>query len=205
MATNVVGMTALAWSADGGALVVGARSAEPATRATSASSSARSRRPRPTPLAEPRVEIRWQRLEPPADYVVEIGRLFDGVRGSYHRHVDLHVRSGRIAAIVGRGVLPAVGEIIDARDATVDSGPHRHPCALELACRRAARPRVARLRGHDGPRAHGDARRGRRTSRSVGERPARGAAAVDLGGGRRRKRPARPSRMPESRMVSRTA
>ena len=68
-----------------------------------------------------------------ADYVVEIGRLFDGVRGTYHRHVDLHVRGGRIAAIVGRGVLPPVGEVIDARDATVIPGLidlHAHSSSL---------------------------------------------------------------------------
>ena len=59
--------------------------------------------------------------------------MFDGVRGTYRRHVDLHVRSGRIAAIVGRGVLPPVGEIIDARDATVIPGlidVHAHSSSL---------------------------------------------------------------------------
>jgi hypothetical protein len=44
---------------------------------------------------------------PPEDYVVEVGRLFDGVRADYRRHVDIHVRGGRIAAIVPRGLLPA--------------------------------------------------------------------------------------------------
>ena len=70
---------------------------------------------------------------PPRDYVVEIGRLFDGVRGTYHRHVDLHVRGGRIAAIVPRGVVPPTGEVIDARDATVIPGLidlHAHQSAL---------------------------------------------------------------------------
>ena len=50
--------------------------------------------------AEAPSPVRWQAPAPPRDYVVEIGRLFDGVRGTYHRHVDLHVRGGRIAAIV---------------------------------------------------------------------------------------------------------
>jgi hypothetical protein len=70
---------------------------------------------------------------PNRDYVVEIGRLFDGVRGSYHRHVDMHVRSGRIAAIVPRGTLPPAGEVIDARDATVIPGLidlHAHQSSL---------------------------------------------------------------------------
>jgi hypothetical protein len=53
---------------------------------------------------------------------VQIGRLFDGVQGTYRRHVDLHVHAGRIAAIVGRGVLPTPAEIVDARDATVIPG-----------------------------------------------------------------------------------
>ena len=77
--------------------------------------------------------MQWQPPAPPPDYVVEVGRLFDGVRGTYHRHVDLHVRGGRIAAIVGRGVLPPVGQVIDARDATVIPGLvdlHAHQSSL---------------------------------------------------------------------------
>ena len=83
--------------------------------------------------AATRPTVRWQTPAPPPDYVVEVGRLFDGVRGTYHRHVDLHVRGGRIAAIVGRGVLPPVGEVIDARDATVIPGLidlHAHQSSL---------------------------------------------------------------------------
>jgi imidazolonepropionase-like amidohydrolase len=65
--------------------------------------------------------------------VVEIGRLFDGIRATYYRHVDLHVRGGRIAAIVPRGTLPAVGDVVDARDATVMPGLidlHSHQSSL---------------------------------------------------------------------------
>jgi imidazolonepropionase-like amidohydrolase len=77
--------------------------------------------------------VRWRAAAPPPDYVVEIGRLFDGVRGTYQRHVDLHVRGGRIAAIVPRGTLPAPGAVVDARDATVIPGLvdlHAHQSSL---------------------------------------------------------------------------
>ena len=90
----------------------------------------------PAPAADEageRPRVVWQVPAPPDDYVVEIGRLFDGVRGTYRRHVDMHVRGGRIAAVVGRGVLPPVGRIIDARDATVIPGlidVHAHQSAL---------------------------------------------------------------------------
>jgi Tol biopolymer transport system component len=131
VATNVVGASALAWAEDGRTLIVRARSAEAvagrdirvdlgAGAPAGADSSA-------APL------VRWQGPAPPPDYVVEVGRLFDGARGSYRRHVDLHVRGGRIAAVVGRGVLPPIGPVIDARDATVIPGLidlHAHQTAL---------------------------------------------------------------------------
>jgi hypothetical protein len=46
---------------------------------------------------------------------------------------DIGVRGGRIAAIVPRGALPATGEVIDARDATVIPGLidlHAHQSSL---------------------------------------------------------------------------
>ncbi len=134
VATKVVAATALAWADDGRALAVlaalGSRR-EPAGLPRRHSHCARAtrrgkrlqRRHRCTGRCRPRH----------ADYVVEIGRLFDGVRGTYQRHVDLHVRGGRIAAIVPRGVLPATGEIIDARDSTVIPGLidlHAHQSSL---------------------------------------------------------------------------
>ncbi len=121
VATHVAGATALAWDADGRTLIVRARSAEPADGSdVRVDLGAGSRSPADA-AAEPPA-VRWQAPAPPPDYVVEVGRLFDGVRGTYHRHVDLHVRGGRIAAIVGRGVLPPGGEVIDAREATVIPG-----------------------------------------------------------------------------------
>jgi hypothetical protein len=83
--------------------------------------------------AERAIELPWLPAQPPEDYVVEVGRLFDGVRGDYRRHVDIHVRDGRIAAIVGRGVLPVPAKIYDARDATIMPGlidVHAHQSAL---------------------------------------------------------------------------
>ena len=133
VATNVVDATGLVWSDDGRALAVRARSAAIAgprdfrvdirTDAGAGENAA----------PEPPAPARWQPPAPPPDYVVEIGRLFDGVRGTYHRHVDLHVRGGRIAAIVPRGAQPSAGEVIDARDATVIPGLidlHAHSSSL---------------------------------------------------------------------------
>src|SRR5262249_30248627 len=79
------------------------------------------------------IELKWLPAAPPDDYVVEVGRLFDGVRGDYRRHVDIHVSHGRIVAIVGRGLLPAPSTVIDARDATIVPGfvdVHAHGSAL---------------------------------------------------------------------------
>jgi Tol biopolymer transport system component len=121
VATNVVGATALAWDADGRTLIVRARSAEPAG-GSDIKVDLGTGTPPPADAAAETPAVRWQAPAPPPDYVVEVGRLFDGVRGTYHRHVDLHVRGGRIAAIVGRGVLPPVGPVIDAREATVMPG-----------------------------------------------------------------------------------
>jgi Tol biopolymer transport system component len=83
--------------------------------------------------AERPIELRFTPAQPPEDYVVEVGRLFDGVRSDYRRHVDVHVRAGRIAAIVPRGTLPTPANVLDARDATVIPGlvdVHVHQSAL---------------------------------------------------------------------------
>ena len=85
------------------------------------------------PNAQPLGDVRWAPPAAPEDYVVEVGRLFDAVRAEYRRHVDVHVSGGRIAAIVGRGVLPTPARVIDARDATVVPGfvdVHAHQSAL---------------------------------------------------------------------------
>lgn len=133
VATGLIGPGKPAWGSDG-RVSVPARVAVPVL----GSSPAVSAELHPDAAGEP-VEVtalptvEWQPPPPPAEYVVEIGRLFDGVRADYRRHVDMHVRDGKIAAIVGRGVLPARGPIIDARDATVIPGlidVHAHQAAL---------------------------------------------------------------------------
>ncbi len=131
-ATNVTGAMALAWSEDGRALTIAARAAT-TTNAREFRVDLRTGVATAESTADEPVPAVWQAPAPPADYVVEIGRLFDGVRGTYQRHVDLHVRSGRIAAIVPRGMLPPVGEVVDARDSTVIPGlvdVHAHMSSL---------------------------------------------------------------------------
>jgi Tol biopolymer transport system component len=87
----------------------------------------------PPPKVSDGIAPQWTPPRPPDDYVIEAGRVFDGTHGDYRRHVDIHVAGGRIAAIVGRGVLPAPATVIDARDATVIPGlidVHAHQSAL---------------------------------------------------------------------------
>lgn len=135
VATRLVDASLLTWSSDGRTLTVRARSADNANPTARDFRVDLSADPAPAPAEAggelPR--ITWQIPAPPDDYVVEIGRLFDGVQGTYRRHVDMHVRGGRIAAVVGRGVLPAAGRVVDARDATVIPGlidVHAHQSAL---------------------------------------------------------------------------
>ncbi len=65
--------------------------------------------------------------------MLEVDRLFDGVHADYRRHVDVHVRAGRIAAISARGVVPAQGKVIALPNATVIPGlidVHAHQTSL---------------------------------------------------------------------------
>jgi Tol biopolymer transport system component len=80
------------------------------------------RRARDGVSSAPEIDLKWAPASNSDDYVVQVGRLFDGVRGDYRRHVDVHVSRGRIVAIVGRGLLPMPATVIDARDATVVPG-----------------------------------------------------------------------------------
>jgi hypothetical protein len=72
---------------------------------------------------QPTVWPGWAPAPPLADnFVVQAGRLFDGLGGDYRRHVDIHIENRRIKAIVGRGVLPLPATVIDARESTVLPG-----------------------------------------------------------------------------------
>ncbi|HJR69968.1 MAG TPA: amidohydrolase family protein [Gammaproteobacteria bacterium] len=135
-ATGVVDGEVLGWSEDGRALELRARAATlhdgDATLSldTAAASSAT---PEETTPPSPAAAVRWAPPAAPPAYVVEIGRLFDGTRATYRRHVDLHVHDGRIAAVVSRGALPPPGPVIDAREATVIPGlvdVHAHLSSL---------------------------------------------------------------------------
>jgi imidazolonepropionase-like amidohydrolase/Tol biopolymer transport system component len=78
----------------------------------------------PAPIANISHEAapQWTPLASPEAYVVEVGRLFDGVRNDYLRHMDIHVDGQRITAIVPRGSLPKPGKVFDARDAAIYPG-----------------------------------------------------------------------------------
>jgi hypothetical protein len=141
VATGLSGARA-SWGADGKTLtlrvaaaptaaVAGVRFEIGAERPAAAAAEAPARKAHPN--AQPLGDVRWAPPAAPEDYVVEVGRLFDAVRAEYRRHVDVHVSGGRIAAIVGRGVLPTPAKVIDARDATVVPGfvdVHAHQSAL---------------------------------------------------------------------------
>lgn len=144
VATVATGLTGArpSWGADGKTLTLRVAAAPTGTVSgvrfeigaeAPAGAAAESLARKPHPNAQPLGDVRWAPPAAPEDYVVEVGRLFDAVRGEYRRHVDVHVSGGRIAAIVGRGVLPTPAKVIDARDATVVPGfvdVHAHQSAL---------------------------------------------------------------------------
>ena len=55
-------------------------------------------------------------------YVIQVGRLFDGISNQYRRHMDVHVDGQRITAVVARGLEPLPNRVIDARDSTLIPG-----------------------------------------------------------------------------------
>ena len=140
VATGLIGATAPQWSEDGATLRIHASAAEtidrPATRlhvelirdlVPERAGIARTRG------AVPTIAMQWQPPAPPDDFVLEVGRLFDGVHADYRRHVDIHVRAGRIEAISARGALPPQGKVIALPDATVIPGlidVHAHQNSL---------------------------------------------------------------------------
>lgn len=67
-------------------------------------------------------ELSWSPAVPDSAYVIQAGRLFDGVGTDYRYHVDIHVEGQRITDIVSRDRLPLPDRVIDARDLTVVPG-----------------------------------------------------------------------------------
>jgi len=70
---------------------------------------------------------------PTEPYVIQVDRLFDGIRNQYRRHMDVHVDGQRITAVVARGLRPLPDRVIDARDYTLIPGLidlHAHPADL---------------------------------------------------------------------------
>lgn len=71
-----------------------------------------------------------------APYVIQAGRLFDGVGGSYRYLLDIHVEGQRIRDVVRRGSLPLPARVIDAGELTVLPGlidVHTHMSKLSGA------------------------------------------------------------------------
>lgn len=69
----------------------------------------------------------------PNRYVIQAGRLFDGVGIDYQRHVDIHIEGDRITAVVARGREPLPETVIDASDLTIMPGLinlHTHDLSL---------------------------------------------------------------------------
>ncbi len=140
VAAGLIGASAPQWSDDGATLRVHASAAEtidqPATRLHV--ELIRDVVPERTGIARPRgaaptIAMQWQPPAPPDDFVLEVDRLFDGIHADYRRHVDVHVRAGRIAAISARGVVPPRGKVIALPDVTVIPGlidVHAHQNSL---------------------------------------------------------------------------
>jgi Tol biopolymer transport system component len=136
LAERVTGARRSVWAADGRTVTFRAAAGElldvpnPTVRMEVAVDLAGVDPARPAPAP---IELEWEPPAPPDDYVVQVGRLFDGVRSDYLRHVDVHVSGGRIAAIVGRDVRPLPARVIDAREVTMIPGMidlHAHATAL---------------------------------------------------------------------------
>ena len=66
--------------------------------------------------------LRWQPATAEAPFVIQAGRLFDGARGEYQYHVDIHIKGQRITDIVARDRLPLPDQVIDVSDSTIVPG-----------------------------------------------------------------------------------
>lgn len=67
-------------------------------------------------------QLRWQTASPTAPFVIQAGRLFDGITGEYRYHVDIHILGQRITDIVARDRLPLPDRVVDYGEATIVPG-----------------------------------------------------------------------------------
>ena len=77
--------------------------------------------------------LRWTPSAPDAPFVVQAGRVFDGIRNDYRYSMDLHVDGQRISAIVTQGLERLPDRVIDARELTIIPGlvdVHVHQSSL---------------------------------------------------------------------------
>jgi Tol biopolymer transport system component len=138
VATGLKGAGTPQWSDDGTSLQIRAAAAQPVERPATGLRVELVRDLVPAAPPPPRdnphpIAMQWQPPPPPDDFVLQVGRLFDGVRAEYRRHVDIHVHAGRIAGISPRGTVPPQGKVISLPDATVIPGlidVHAHQTAL---------------------------------------------------------------------------
>ena len=74
------------------------------------------------PALDDFAELAWEAPSPGAPYVIQAGRIFDGIRDSYTYLIDIHIEGQRIREVVRRGQLPLPERVIDASDLTVVPG-----------------------------------------------------------------------------------
>ena len=78
--------------------------------------------------------LHWQPAVAESPFVIQAGRLFDGIRSDYQYHVDIHIQRQRITNIVPRGRLPLPELVIDVSDSTIVPGlidAHAHLSKLD--------------------------------------------------------------------------
>ncbi len=139
LAGDLIDAEAVRWSANGERIGVVARMAAAGSRdllwfdAVTGALLSSEPPPEPTALPDSVMAVEWHQPDSTETYVVQAGRVFDGLRGNYLRHMDIHVQGQRITAIVGRNRLPLPDKVIDAADLTVIPGLidlHAHQSVL---------------------------------------------------------------------------
>lgn len=142
LATQLLAPSRPVWKTDGSALTLEAsvddgRPARRQSREIEVPAAASADGTTPTervPRDPPRLTLSFKRPGAESEpYVVEVGRLFDGIHTDYRHHMDLHIEGGRLTAVVARGLEPLPAKVVDARDLTIVPGLidlHVHESAL---------------------------------------------------------------------------